>query len=113
MLHVFILQPPLPPHTLSPPCYAVTVSLQLPSPPSDVSHPSMPSPLHWCPPYPGQSPPVGQYSRSLSEDRFNALRREYQEYRRAQESVGAPQARLANTAAAGRGSDSDSGSALL
>lgn len=65
------------------------------------------------PPSPGQSPPVAQHSRSLSEDRFNALRREYHEYRRAQESVGAPQASLANTVAAGRGSDSDSGSALL
>ncbi|XP_044053156.1 protein turtle homolog A isoform X2 [Siniperca chuatsi] len=43
-------------------------------------------------PSPSVSPPVSnpprrQYSRSLSEARFNALRQEYQEYRRAQESI--------------------------
>ncbi|KAG7480675.1 hypothetical protein MATL_G00058820 [Megalops atlanticus] len=42
--------------------------------------------------YPSVSPPVstpprGLYSRSLSEARFNALRLEYQEYRRSQESA--------------------------
>lgn len=72
--------------------------------------PSMPSPG----PSPSVSPPVSnpprcQYSRSLSEARFNALRQEYQEFRRAQESVCTHEPRFA----AGHGSDSDSSSALL
>ncbi|XP_036382069.1 protein turtle homolog A [Megalops cyprinoides] len=36
---------------------------------------------------PVSTPPRGLYSRSLSEARFNALRLEYQEYRRSQESA--------------------------
>ncbi|CAG5922076.1 unnamed protein product [Menidia menidia] len=40
---------------------------------------------------PVSNPPRCKYSRSLSEARFNALRLEYQEYRRAQESVCSPE----------------------
>ncbi|XP_035236091.1 protein turtle homolog A isoform X1 [Anguilla anguilla] len=36
---------------------------------------------------PLSTPPRGLYARSLSEARFNALRQEYQEYRRTQESI--------------------------
>ncbi|TMS03201.1 hypothetical protein E3U43_000090 [Larimichthys crocea] len=65
-------------------------------------------------PSPSISPPVSnpprcQYSRSLSEARFNALRQEYQEYRRAQESICSREPCLTP----GRDSDSDSNSALL
>ncbi|KAM4616840.1 uncharacterized protein igsf9b [Polymixia lowei] len=65
-------------------------------------------------PSPSVSPPASnplrwQYSRSLSEARFNALRLEYQEYRRAQESPGPRGPRFAP----GPDSDSDSNSALL
>lgn len=67
---------------------------------------------------PGPSPPVSppvsnpprcQYSRSLSEARFNALRLEYQEYRRTQESTRSREPCLSP----GLDTDSDSGSALL
>ncbi|XP_069555743.1 uncharacterized protein igsf9b [Brachyistius frenatus] len=65
-------------------------------------------------PSPSVSPPVFnpphcQYSRSLSEARFNALRLEYQRYRQGQESVCPGEPRLAP----GHESDSDSNSALL
>ncbi|XP_028270556.1 protein turtle homolog A isoform X2 [Parambassis ranga] len=65
-------------------------------------------------PSPSVSPPVFnphrcQYSRSLSEARFNALRLEYQEYRRAQESACSREPCLT----VGHDSDSDSNSALL
>ncbi|XP_071390323.1 protein turtle homolog A [Centroberyx affinis] len=65
-------------------------------------------------PSPSVSPPVSnpprcQYSRSLSEARFNALRLEYQEYRRAQESICSREPCLTP----GPDSDSDSNSALL
>ncbi|XP_059193688.1 protein turtle homolog A [Centropristis striata] len=65
-------------------------------------------------PCPSVSPPVSnpprcQYSRSLSEERFNALRQEYQEYRQAQESICSREPCLAP----GHNSDSDSSSALL
>ncbi|XP_070759948.1 protein turtle homolog A [Enoplosus armatus] len=65
-------------------------------------------------PSPSVSPPVSnpsrcQYSRSLSEARFNALRQEYQEYRRAQESICSREPCLTS----GHDSDSDSNSALL
>ncbi|KAK9522520.1 hypothetical protein VZT92_018976 [Zoarces viviparus] len=61
-------------------------------------------------PCPSVSPPVSnpprcQYSRSLSEARFNALRQEYQEYRQTQQSICSREPC--------RDSDSDSGSALL
>ncbi|XP_029916298.1 protein turtle homolog A [Myripristis murdjan] len=55
------------------------------------------------------NPPRCQYSRSLSEARFNALRLEYQEYRRAQESTCSHEPGLTP----GPDSDSDSSSALL
>ncbi|XP_029296495.1 protein turtle homolog A [Cottoperca gobio] len=65
-------------------------------------------------PCPSVSPPVSilprcQYSHSLSEARFNALRQEYQQYRQAQESTCSREPCLRP----GHGSDSDSGSALL
>ncbi|XP_070820063.1 uncharacterized protein igsf9b isoform X1 [Chaetodon trifascialis] len=65
-------------------------------------------------PSPSVSPPVSnpprcQYSRSLSEARFNALRQEYQEYRRAQESICSREPCLGP----GHDSGSDSNSALL
>ncbi|XP_034450972.1 protein turtle homolog A isoform X1 [Hippoglossus hippoglossus] len=65
-------------------------------------------------PPPSLSPPVSnpprcRLSRSLSEARFNALRQEYQEYRRAQESVCSREPCLTT----GYDSDSDSNSALL
>ncbi|XP_041642463.1 protein turtle homolog A isoform X2 [Cheilinus undulatus] len=65
-------------------------------------------------PSPSVSPPVSnpprcQYSRSLSEARFNALRQEYQEYRRAQESICTREP----CRAPGHETDSDSNSALL
>ncbi|XP_029960343.1 LOW QUALITY PROTEIN: protein turtle homolog A [Salarias fasciatus] len=60
-------------------------------------------------PSPPVNPPRCQLTRSLSEARFNALRLEYQEYRRAQESVCPREPRLAP----GHDSDSDSSSALL
>ncbi|XP_034398526.1 protein turtle homolog A [Cyclopterus lumpus] len=65
-------------------------------------------------PCPSVSPPVSnpsrcQYSRSLSEARFTALRQEYQEYRQTQESVCSREPCLDP----GHDSDSDSGSALL
>ncbi|CAJ1067947.1 protein turtle homolog A [Xyrichtys novacula] len=65
-------------------------------------------------PPPSISPPVSipprcQYSRSLSEARFNALRQEYQEYRRAQESICPHEPCLAS----GHETDSDTNSALL
>ncbi|XP_051279016.1 uncharacterized protein igsf9b isoform X2 [Dicentrarchus labrax] len=68
----------------------------------------------WKGPSPSVSPPVSnqprcQYSRSLSEARFNALRQEYQEYRRAQESICSREPCLTP----GHDSDSDSNSALL
>ncbi|KAM6930447.1 uncharacterized protein FYW49_002434 [Xenentodon cancila] len=55
------------------------------------------------------NPPRCKYSRSLSEARFNALRLEYQEYRRAQESACSREPCLSP----GHDSDSDSSSALL
>ncbi|XP_041855963.1 LOW QUALITY PROTEIN: protein turtle homolog A [Melanotaenia boesemani] len=55
------------------------------------------------------NPPRCTYNRSLSEARFNALRLEYQEYRRAQESVCSREPCLTP----GHDSDSDSSSALL
>nr|XP_019949562.1 PREDICTED: protein turtle homolog A-like isoform X1 [Paralichthys olivaceus] len=58
---------------------------------------------------PVSNPPRCQLSRSLSEARFNALRQEYQEYRRAQESVCTREPCLTP----GYDSDSDSNSALL
>lgn len=65
-------------------------------------------------PCPSVSPPVSnpprcQYSRSLSEARFNALRQEYQQYRQAQESICSREPCLTP----GHESDSDSSSALL
>ncbi|XP_044223593.1 protein turtle homolog A [Thunnus albacares] len=65
-------------------------------------------------PSPSVSPPVSnpprcQFSRSLSEARFNALRLEYQEYRRAQESTCSREPCLTP----GYDSDSDCNSALL
>ncbi|CAK6950258.1 protein turtle homolog A isoform X2 [Scomber scombrus] len=65
-------------------------------------------------PSPSVSPPVSnpprcQFSRSLSEARFNALRLEYQEYRRAQESTCSREPCLTP----GCDSDSDCHSALL
>nr|XP_029133008.1 protein turtle homolog A-like [Labrus bergylta] len=64
-------------------------------------------------PSPSISPPVSntprQYSRSLSEARFNALRQEYQEYRQTQESI----CLRAPCLAPGHETDSDSNSALL
>ncbi|KAM7416197.1 hypothetical protein PAMA_018322 [Pampus argenteus] len=65
-------------------------------------------------PSPSVSPPVSnpprcQFSHSLSEARFNALRLEYQEYRRAQESTCSREPCLRP----GYDSDSDSNSALL
>ncbi|KAL7392207.1 hypothetical protein ABVT39_021130 [Epinephelus coioides] len=65
-------------------------------------------------PCPAVSPPVSnpprcQYSRSLSEARFNALRQEYQQYRQAQESICSREPCLTP----GHDSDSDSSSALL
>ncbi|XP_038559941.1 protein turtle homolog A isoform X1 [Micropterus salmoides] len=65
-------------------------------------------------PSPSVSPPVSnpprcQYSHSLSEARFNALRQEYHEYRRAQESICSREPCLTS----GHDSDSDSNSALL
>ncbi|XP_066499348.1 uncharacterized protein igsf9b [Hoplias malabaricus] len=51
-------------------------------------------------------PPPCQYGRSLSEARFNALRQEFQEYRRAQESFSKDPCLPSDP-------DSDSGSALL
>ncbi|XP_034025697.1 uncharacterized protein igsf9b isoform X2 [Thalassophryne amazonica] len=65
-------------------------------------------------PSPSVSPPASnpaccRYSRSLSEARFNTLRQEYREYRRAQESVCSREPRLAP----GPDSDSDANSALL
>ncbi|XP_068506181.1 uncharacterized protein igsf9b isoform X2 [Syngnathus scovelli] len=53
--------------------------------------------------------PCSQYRQSLSEARFNALRQEYQEYRRAQESICPHEPYLAP----GHDSDSDANSALL
>ncbi|XP_040010650.1 protein turtle homolog A, partial [Xiphias gladius] len=58
---------------------------------------------------PVSNPPGCQFSRSLSEARFNALRQEYQEYRRAQESICSREPCLTP----GHDSDSDSNSALL
>jgi len=55
------------------------------------------------------NPPRCKYSRSLSEARFNALRLEYQEYRRAQESVCSREPCLTP----GHDSDSETSSALL
>ncbi|XP_034548782.1 protein turtle homolog A [Notolabrus celidotus] len=65
-------------------------------------------------PSPSVSPPVSipprcQYSRSLSEARFNALRQEYQEYRRTQESICSREPCLTP----GHETDSDTNSALL
>ncbi|TDH13344.1 hypothetical protein EPR50_G00056600 [Perca flavescens] len=60
--------------------------------------------LSVSPPVPTRAP-LGQYQRSLSEERFHALRQEYQEYRQAQDSLCSRQ--LCHD------SDSDSGSALL
>uniref|UniRef100_A0A3B4XBS8 Protein turtle homolog A-like n=1 Tax=Seriola lalandi dorsalis TaxID=1841481 RepID=A0A3B4XBS8_SERLL len=65
-------------------------------------------------PSPSVSPPVSnaprcQLSHSLSEARFNALRQEYQEYRRAQESICYREPCFTP----GHDSDSDSNSALL
>ncbi|TNN86415.1 hypothetical protein EYF80_003185 [Liparis tanakae] len=65
-------------------------------------------------PCPSVSPPVSnpsrcQFSRSLSEARFNALRQEYQEFRQTQEPVCSREPRRDP----GRDSGSDSGSALL
>lgn len=76
------------------------------------SHPCLSCP--WYPP-PGPSPPVSppvsnpprcESSLSLSEARFNALRLEYQEYRRAQAS-------MCSRVSPDHDSDSDSSSALL
>ncbi|KAK2837512.1 hypothetical protein Q5P01_014724 [Channa striata] len=58
---------------------------------------------------PVSNPPRCQNSHSLSEARFNALRQEYQEYRRAQESICSREPCLTS----GHDSDSDSNSALL
>ena len=58
---------------------------------------------------PASNPPRCQYSRSISEARFNALRLEYQEYRRAQESIVSCEPCLTP----GPDSDSDTSSALL
>ncbi|XP_072244365.1 uncharacterized protein igsf9b isoform X1 [Leuresthes tenuis] len=55
------------------------------------------------------NPPHCKYSRSLSDARFNALRLEYQEYRRAQESVCSREP----CHTPGHDSDSDTSSALL
>ncbi|KAI4881582.1 hypothetical protein NFI96_004914 [Prochilodus magdalenae] len=55
---------------------------------------------------PTSHPPPRQYGRSLSEARFNALRQEFQEYRRAQESSSRDPCLTPDP-------DSDSGSALL
>ncbi|KAF7655168.1 hypothetical protein LDENG_00059980, partial [Lucifuga dentata] len=65
-------------------------------------------------PSPSVSPPVSipprcQYSHSLSEARFNALRQEYQEYRRAQESISSCEPCITPEP----DSDSDANSALL
>ncbi|XP_062307447.1 protein turtle homolog A isoform X1 [Osmerus eperlanus] len=54
---------------------------------------------------PVSDPPRSQYSRSLSEARFNALRQEFQEYRRGQEA--------SRPREGPRDTDSDSNSALL
>lgn len=67
------------------------------------------SPMPFPGPPPSVSPPRCQYSRSLSEARFNALRQEYQEYRRAQESACSHVPSLTP----GHDSDSDSNSALF
>lgn len=53
--------------------------------------------------------PPRQYGRSLSEERFNALRQEYHEYRRAQESICSHEPCLRH----GNDSDSEASSALL
>ncbi|KAG7243841.1 hypothetical protein INR49_005995 [Caranx melampygus] len=58
---------------------------------------------------PVSNPPRCQYGRSLSEARFDALRQEYQEYRRAQESICSHEP----CRTPGHDSDSDSNSALL
>lgn len=78
--------------------------------------------VHTCPlpdPIPGPSPslsppplanpPQRHFSRSLSDARFNALRQEYNEYRRAQE-YSSPHEPCLTTA---YDSDSDASSVLL
>ncbi|XP_051922865.1 protein turtle homolog A isoform X2 [Hippocampus zosterae] len=65
------------------------------------------SPPPACPPV--SNTPCSQYRQSLSEARFNALRQEYQEYRRAQESISPHEPFLTP----GHDSDSDINSALL